>query len=91
MLLNRFSKLAKRLGYTINPLACKINFRFQRRPDIQAVNYHGDFVMVIPKIMLASRSIRHTDLGGRIHPDYFTCEQLLYEKTFSSKNDYGKV
>jgi len=91
MVLNRFKKLCARLGYKLTPLSANINFRTQRRPDLQSVVYHGDYIMVVPKIMLAFPNRYHRDLLGIQLPDYFSCEKTLYEKTFSRKNDYGKA
>ena len=79
------------MGYKIVPIASKINYHLQRRPDIQAVYYHGDYIMVIPRVMLAFPNKFHKDLIGCQLPDYFTCEKTLYLKTFSGKNDYGKA
>ena len=91
MLTTRFNKLCKRLGYKLVPISSKINYHQQRRPDIQGVSYHGDFIMTVPKIILAFPNRYHKDLLGNQHPDYFTCEKNLYVKTFSQKNDYGKA
>ena len=91
MLANRFKKLCKRLGYKLTPLSATINFRLQRRPDLQSVVYHGDYILVVPRIMLPFPNRYHRDLLGIQLPDYFTCEKILYEKTFSQKNNYGKA
>ena len=91
MLTARFSKLCERLGYKLVPIASKINGRVQRRPDILGVDYHGDFIMVVPRIILPFSNRFHCDLNGIQHPNYFGCEQMLYQKTFSGKESYGKV
>jgi hypothetical protein len=81
----RFKQLCERLGYKIVPIATKINGILSRRPDIVGVDYHGEFVMVVPKRMYGFPNKSHRDLVGMQHPDYFTCEKTLYLKT------YGKI
>jgi len=81
----RFKKLCERLGYKIVPIATKVNGVLTRRPDIVGVDYHGDFVLVVPKRMYGFPNKSHRDLLNMQHPDYFTCEKTLYLKT------YGKV
>lgn len=73
------------MGYKLVPIATKVNGVLTRRPDILGVDYHGDFILVVPREMHGFPNRNHCDLGGRQHPDYFTCEKTLYLKT------YGKV
>ena len=79
---SRFKKLCQRLGYKIVPIATRVNGVLTRRPDIVGVDYHGEFVMVVPKRMYGFPNFTHRDLNGFQHPDYFTCEKTLYAKTF---------
>lgn len=79
---SRFKKLCKRLGYKIVPIATKVNYRLTRRPDIVGVERHGEFVLVVPKRMYGFPIRAHRDLNGWQHPDYFTCEKTLFEKTY---------
>ena len=78
----RFKNLAERLGCKIVPIATKVNYKLTRRPDILGVEKHGEFIMVIPKRLYAFPNASHRDLGNRPHPDYFTCEKILYKKLY---------
>ena len=82
----RFKKLCKRFGYKIIPIASKINWKLQKRTDIVGIDYHGDFIMVVPRKMYGFPIRSHRDFNGFQHPDYFTCEATLYGKTYI----YGK-
>lgn len=79
-MLQRFKKIAAKFGCKIVPVATRVNGSLGRRPDILGVEHHGEFVMVIPRRMYGFPNSNHKDLGGRIHPDFFRCEQLLYQK-----------
>jgi hypothetical protein len=81
----RFKLLCERLGYKIVPIATRVNGTLTRRPDIVGVDYHGDFVMVVPKRMYGFPNKSHRDLNNYQHPDYFTCEKTLYLKTYGEK------
>lgn len=75
---SRFKKLTERFGFRIRPISTKINGKLQRRPDILGVFYHGEFCLVIPKRMYGFPVRNHRDLLNNQHPDYFTCEMMLF-------------
>jgi len=81
---NRFKKICDKLGCKIVPIATRVNNKLTRRPDILGVERHGEFVMTIPRRMYGFPSQSHTDLGGRQHPDFFSCEITIYNKFYEN-------
>ena len=81
----RFKALVEKHGCKVVPVATRINGVLTRRPDIEAVEFHKQFVMTIPRRMYWTRSKYHTDLGGRTLWDYFECEQYFFNKLYASK------
>lgn len=81
-MLKRFKKLCDKYGYKIVPVMSRVNWNLTRRPDILAVEKHGQWVMTIPKRMYSRRFFTHNDLAGRQHPSYFECEHKLYNDRF---------
>ena len=81
-MLNRYKKLAERLGYKIVPVMTKINGHLTQRPDILRVEKYHEFIATIPKEMRHFRMGGHTDLSGNPHPGFYECEQKLYNDRF---------
>lgn len=82
MQLSRFQQLVNRWGYKITPVSCTFGTLVARRPDIMAVEKHGEFIMTIPSKMYPLKYGGNTDLLGHIHPSYFDCEDKLYKKRY---------
>ena len=78
----RFKKLVDKFGWKIRPVICNINGKFTRRPDIMAVENHGEWEMTIPKEILPFPNQSHRDLLDMQHPDYFELETKLYNRKY---------
>ena len=76
----RFERLIKRFGCKIVPVATRVNGILTRRPDILGVDYHGTYVMCIPKKMYGFPNRSYRDLGGRPMMDYFRAETYFLSK-----------
>lgn len=79
---SRFSKLAKRKGFKITRIGCIASGLVMTRPDIYAVEKHGEFVMTIPRYMYPWFNPNYKDIIGIPQPSFFNCEEKLY--------NYGK-
>ena len=78
----RFKKLVKKFGWKIQPVVCRINGKLSRRPDILAVENHGQWEMTIPKKIYGWPNPTYRDLLNLQHPDYFELESKLYQRKY---------
>lgn len=60
----------------------RVNGQLTRRPDIMAVEKYHEWIQTIPREMRHFSSPNHTDLGGRMHPGFFDCEQKIYNDRY---------
>lgn len=80
----RFKQLCDKLGFEIVPVATMIDWKLTRRSDIEAVIYHENFVMVVPKKIYLS-TYPYMDIGGRPLRTYWEAEHRLYQYKYGQQ------